>query len=63
MWGILAPRPGNQPIPSALEGEVLTTGLSRNSLSKVSESVEIVFDRLLGRLDLSRFCAEMIKAQ
>ena len=25
-YGILAPRPGTEPAPSALEGEVLTTG-------------------------------------
>ena len=25
-YGILAPRPGIEPVPSALEGEVLTTG-------------------------------------
>ena len=30
--GILAPRPGIKPTPSALEGEVLTTGLPGKSL-------------------------------
>ena len=30
-WGILAPRPGIKPTPPALEGKVLTTGLSRKS--------------------------------
>ena len=29
--GILAPRPGVEPTPPALEGEVLTTGLLRKS--------------------------------
>ena len=29
--GILAPQPGNEPAPSAAEGEVLTTGLSGKS--------------------------------
>ena len=29
--GILAPRPGIEPAPLALEGEVLTTGLPRKS--------------------------------
>ena len=33
-WGILAPPPGIEPIPLALEGEVLTTGPSRKSLSQ-----------------------------
>lgn len=31
-------------------------------LRKVSESIKIVFDNLLGVLDLSRFCVEMRKA-
>ena len=31
--GILAPRPGIEPAPPALEGEVLTTGLPGKSLS------------------------------
>ena len=30
--GILAPWPGIEPTPSALEGKVLTTGLPRKSL-------------------------------
>ena len=30
--GILAPRPGIKPVPPALEGEVLTTGLPGKSL-------------------------------
>ena len=30
--GILAPRPGIEPVPPALEGEVLTTVLPRKSL-------------------------------
>ena len=36
MSGILAHQPGNKPVPSALEGKVLTIGLTRDSLSKVS---------------------------
>ena len=31
--GILAPRPGIEPIPRTLEGEVLTTGLPGMSLN------------------------------
>ena len=30
--GILAPQPGIEPAPPALEGKVLTTGLPRKSL-------------------------------
>ena len=30
-WGILAPLPGIEPLPPALEGEVLTTGLPGKS--------------------------------
>ena len=30
-YGILAPEPGIEPTPSALEGKVLTTGLTRKS--------------------------------
>ena len=32
-WGTLAAKPGIKPIPPALEGEVLTTGLPGKSLS------------------------------
>ena len=31
-YGILAPRPGVEPAPSALEGEVMTTGQPGKSL-------------------------------
>ena len=31
MWGILAPQPGIELTPPALEGEVLTTGLPGKS--------------------------------
>ena len=34
-YGILVPRPGIEPAPSALEGEVLTTGPAGKSLNKV----------------------------
>ena len=33
--GILAPQPGIEPVPPALEGEVPTTGPSGNSLAKL----------------------------
>ena len=36
--GILAPQPGMEPTPAALEGEVLTTGLPGKSLSPSFES-------------------------
>ena len=32
-WGILAPRPGIEPAPLALEGEILTTGDKENRFS------------------------------
>ena len=32
-WEILAPQPGIEPAPPALEGEVLTTGLPGKSLN------------------------------
>ena len=35
-YGILAPRPGIKPAPSALEGEVLTTGPAGKSLFAVN---------------------------
>ena len=35
-YGILAPRPGVEPAPPALEGEVLTTGPSGKSLINTS---------------------------
>ena len=36
--GILAPRPGIEPAPLALEGEVLTTGLPGKSLSVIVDN-------------------------
>ena len=36
--GILAPKPGTEPTASALEGEVLTTGLPGKSLINSSEA-------------------------
>ena len=46
--GILAPRPGIEPVPSALEGEVLTTGLPGKSrmhfnTCKFSLNIRILF--------------------
>ena len=34
MWDALAPGPGMDPVPLALEGEVLTTGLPSKSPEK-----------------------------
>ena len=44
--GILAPRPGIEPAPSALEGEVLTTGSPGKSqyiLNKVNKHSQFFF--------------------
>ena len=49
--GILAPRPGIEPAPPALEGEVLTTGLPGKSLVNSSEA-EGTRQRFLGRAAL-----------
>ena len=41
--GILAPWPGSEPIPSALEGEVLTAGLPGRSLVHIFLNLGLVF--------------------
>ena len=54
---ILAPHPGIEPAPPALEGEVLTTGLPGKSLINSSEA-EGTGQRFLGRtaLELVLMC-------
>ena len=51
-YGILAPRPGIKPAPSALEGEMLTTGPAGKSPSSFTEGFKMKNKRMYARASL-----------